>query len=71
MEPNQVQQKSNGAFIGLIIVIAILIIGGIYLWQKNMQRKAEVQNPSPAYSETASLDANVSNMDLDSLDKGM
>lgn len=32
MEP---EKKSNGAFIGLAIIVIILIIGGIYAWQSN------------------------------------
>ena len=32
MEP---EKKSNGALIGLIIIIIILIVGGLYMWQKN------------------------------------
>lgn len=32
MEP---EKKSNGAFIGLIVIIIILVIGGIYIWQSN------------------------------------
>lgn len=40
MEP---EKKSNGALIGLIIIIVILIVGGIYLWQKNKSKI--IQNP--------------------------
>jgi flagellar basal body-associated protein FliL len=29
MEP---EKKSSGAFIGLVVIIVILIIGGIYIW---------------------------------------
>lgn len=32
MEPN-VDKKSNGAFIGAVIVIIILVLGGLYVWQ--------------------------------------
>ena len=32
MEP---EKKSNGAFIGLAIIIIILVVGGIYMWQLN------------------------------------
>lgn len=45
MEP---EKKSNGALIGSIIIIIILIIGGIYVWQSKMksalEEKARVQN---------------------------
>jgi len=32
MEP---EKKSNGALVGLIIIIIILIVGGIYIWQSS------------------------------------
>ncbi len=32
MEPN-VDKKSNGAFIGAVIVIIILVLGGLYVWK--------------------------------------
>jgi len=32
MEPDK---KSNGALTGLIIIVIILIVGGIYIWQSN------------------------------------
>jgi hypothetical protein len=69
MEPTQTPAKSNGALIGLIIVIVILVIGGVYLWQKNMADRAAEQNGVP--SDINTLDADVQNMDLDSVDSGM
>ena len=39
MEPEE--KKSNGAFIGSIIIIIILIIGGIYVWQSKVQKALE------------------------------
>lgn len=42
------EKKSNGALIGSVIIIIILIIGGIYIWQSKMkstlEEKAKVQN---------------------------
>lgn len=39
MEP---EKKSNGAFIGLVVIIIILILGGVYIWKTNKDRmKAE------------------------------
>lgn len=69
MEPNQTPTKSNGALIGLIIVIVILVIGGVYLWQKNMADRAAEPNGVP--NDINTLDADVQNMDLDSVDSGM
>lgn len=34
MEP---EKKSNGALIGSIIIIIILIVGGIYVWQSKVE----------------------------------
>ncbi|MBP9803000.1 MAG: hypothetical protein KBD14_01680 [Candidatus Pacebacteria bacterium] len=41
MEPN-VDKKSNGATIGAIIVIIILVLGGLYVWQN---QKGEINLP--------------------------
>lgn len=40
MEP---EKKSNGALVGLVVVVIILIIGGIYMWQKN---KNNIETPT-------------------------
>ena len=60
MEP----QKSNGALIGSVIIIVILIIGGIYLWQKTVKEK-----PAPPSDDLADLEANLNAVDLESLDE--
>ena len=68
-------QKSNGAMVGLIVIVLILIIGGIYMWNQNMKQKAlDVTNDTPDASQATSatqLDANIDNIDLDSLDSGL
>ncbi|MFA5791971.1 MAG: hypothetical protein WC884_02950 [Candidatus Paceibacterota bacterium] len=58
MEP---EKKSNGALVGLAVIIIILIIGGIYIWMSN---KNAVENQGiPTQSQTvtsqdaAALDA--------------
>lgn len=42
MEPNNVNvvvdKKSNGALVGSIIVVLILVLGGFYLWQSNSMK---------------------------------
>jgi ABC-type Na+ efflux pump permease subunit len=38
MEP---EKKSNGALVGSIIIIIILIVGGIYIWQSKVQKALE------------------------------
>lgn len=42
MEPN-VDKKSNGAFIGSVIVVIILILGGLYVW-KNKDTQINLPN---------------------------
>ena len=49
MEQEEIK-KSNGAFIGSIIIIIILIIGGIYIWQAEIKKALEnkkLQTPPP------------------------
>ena len=41
MEP---EKKSNGAIIGLVVIIFILAIGGIYIWQSNKKALERIQN---------------------------
>jgi len=38
MEP---EKKSNGALVGLIVIVVILIIGGIYMWQSRVKSTLE------------------------------
>jgi ABC-type Na+ efflux pump permease subunit len=50
MEP---EKKSNGALVGLIIIIIILVIGGIYIWQSKVQsaleeKKLQSENVTPS-----------------------
>lgn len=35
------EKKSNGALVGSIIIILILVIGGIYIWQTKMKNALE------------------------------
>lgn len=70
----ETEQKSNGATIGLIIIIIILVIGGIYLW-KNSQRERTIlesnvgTNLDDSSEESIiDLEANLNNLDLESLD---
>jgi uncharacterized protein YpmB len=60
MEP---EKKSNGAFVGLAIIIIILIIGGIYMWKANKKTAeeqkiiAEQQATAITSQDSAELDA--------------
>ena len=63
MEP----QKSNGALIGSIIIIIILVLGGIYLLKNNMKEApAPEQESSDMYSE---IETELNTMDLETLDE--
>ncbi len=56
-------KKSNGAFIGLVVIIIILIVGGIYMWQKNQQELKQMQ---AQYETLSNKDAeNVNKLELD------
>ena len=77
MEP---EQKSNGALVGLIVIIIILVLGGIYLWKNSMIERQKIENVTPVAEttntgettdDTAELEANVNSIDLDSLDNGI
>ncbi len=48
MEP---EQKSNGAFIGLTVIIIILIIGVIFIWQAN-KSTIKMKTPVTQTSDT-------------------
>ena len=41
------EQKSNGALIGSIIIIVILIIGGIYFWKTSIKEKGLQDDMGP------------------------
>ncbi len=68
MEP---EKKSNGAILGSIIIIIILVVGGIYLLNNS---KTETQpNDSeelldPSANSAASIEAELENLDLETLD---
>ena len=57
MEP---EKKSNGALIGSVIIIIILIIGGIYIWQSKVKSALEqkkVQSEAITPMDANALDA--------------
>jgi len=66
MEP---EKKSNGALIGSIVIIIILIIGGIYIWQskiKNASEQKKIQSENVIPADTTEL--NTLETDLNTLD---
>jgi len=63
MEP---EKKSNGALVGSIIIIIILIAGGIYVWQSNVQKVLEqkkFQEENVVPTDTSELDTLGGNLD--------
>ena len=63
MEP---EKKSDGAFVGLVIIIIILVIGGIYMWQSNKNAKEKMKESEISEQDSVELDA--LEQDLDALD---
>lgn len=64
MEP---EKKTNGAMVGLIIIILILLVGGIYMWQTQKGAPApETGTEAPADSaELDSLENDLNSAELD------
>ncbi|OGI90794.1 hypothetical protein A2911_01850 [Candidatus Nomurabacteria bacterium RIFCSPLOWO2_01_FULL_40_15] len=67
MEP---EKKSNGALMGSVIIVIILIIGGIYLWKNSTREVAPEATPgdSATTPDTASIEADLDGLNLESLD---
>ncbi len=64
MEP---EKKANGAFVGLVIIIIILVIGGIYIWQSNKNTIKSPVQPTVTNEDTAelnSLETELGNTDI-------
>jgi hypothetical protein len=61
----EIEQKTNGALIGSVIIIIILIIGGIYLWKVSLkERPVPLENTDTS----ANLETDLNDIDLESLD---
>lgn len=73
MEP---ENKTNGALIGSVIIVIILIIGGVYLFKKSAvnQTSVEINNDTKEIlapedtSSSTEIEAELNNIELDSLD---
>lgn len=73
MEP---EKKSNGALIGSVIIIIILIIGGIYIWSSNKKslRPAvapQTQTGAVTNQDSAALDSLNSELNSTSTSTGV
>jgi heme/copper-type cytochrome/quinol oxidase subunit 4 len=52
MKRMESEKKSNGALVGSIIIIIILVIGGIYMWQSKIKsdlnkKQTQTENTAP------------------------
>ena len=65
MEP---EKKSNGALIGLVVIIIILIIGGIYIWQSNKDNEKKVQDSQATLTEQDATALDTLESDLNATD---
>jgi flagellar basal body-associated protein FliL len=74
-------KKSNGALIGSIIVIIILVVGGIYVFKMNIQKVKDTQkaneqintaNVLSSSDETADIEVDLNNnANMDVLDTNL
>ena len=54
MEP---EKKSDGALVGLVVIIIILAIGGIYMWQSSNNAREEMKESEISDQDSVELDA--------------
>ncbi len=70
MEPEQTT-NGNGALIGSMIIVVILVIGGIYFWKVSMEERAtELENNTSdsGVESSSEMEAELDSIDLESLD---
>ena len=65
MEP---ERKTSGAVVGLVIIIIILVVGGIYIWQSNQKEMQENATETEEVTEEDSTDLDTLNAELDATD---
>lgn len=64
------EQKSNSALIGSIIIVIILIIGGVYLYKTSVKKQIEQRN-NPAQvttDEFSGLETDLNTTDINNID---
>jgi len=69
----ETEQKSNGAVMGIIVIVALLIIGGFFTWQNSVKKLAEqeknrVELEAIINSENIDTELDALNDDLDATD---
>jgi len=74
MQPIQpVNEKAVGPAIGVIIIILVLILGGLYFWGERMNKGSEIPNPQVENSvtpdaQTQNLQQQSSSDDVNAID---
>lgn len=63
MEP---EKKSNGALVGAVIIILILLVGGIYMWKQRAETLPAALTEEVAPADTEELD--LLEQDLNAID---
>ncbi len=53
MEP---EKKSNGALIGSIVILVLLLLGGVYVWQSEAKKARENREEQVSPEDQAELD---------------
>lgn len=48
----EIEKKAGGAFIGLIIIIIILVLGGIYMWKVNKDTVEDIDTTAQTEAVT-------------------
>ena len=59
------EKKSNGALIGSVVIVLILLVGGIYVW---MSRPKTEPLPAENVGTEEATDLNTLEQDIDSVD---
>ena len=66
------EQKSNSALIGSVIIVIIIIVGGVYLWKTSIKNKIEREkqpaSTSVEVTEVSNLENDLNGLDVDNLD---
>ncbi|MCX6752653.1 MAG: hypothetical protein NTZ87_04130 [Candidatus Nomurabacteria bacterium] len=51
------ESNENGALVGLVVIIIILVVGGIYIWLSSQNARKEMQNKQAQMEAAANQDA--------------
>ena len=62
------EKKSNGALVGLVVIVIILIIGGIYIWMSNKDVIQNTNTPTENITTEDSDQLNSLEVDIQTTD---